>query len=473
MEIICSKLVNSDQSKIPMKKTFYSVILLSIAALMVGCGCEAPPFPTPPPKVATATPADSTEDLVVYLDTSLSMAGYVSPTGPKAFGTASPNGKTIFQRSLMDISYVVTTMKPQPNVWVRTVDTTVSSPVDGNIQLSGAAINPARFAGKDTDLVSAIKAFAEPLDAGAGPAPPRFHLLVTDGVQSKGGSNPFFIRKNLTDLMNAGWGGAVLGIRSEFSGKVFRELMGGSISYASGKDPSKFRPFYIYVFSPDRAALEVLVSSLRERLQGFATNETLRVYPLTAPYSSGSPVVEVQPVVESGYLDVQAQTLAAGYSPEITVLAHEDLATTGKKQFSVTVRPEWSTSALAAGSPEEVARTLKWEFTELSPNPAHAGHLLPEFKMIKDSANSDGTTNLTFEVGWPLLPEPKCWSIYRVVGKVGRVTPWITSWDTNDDSSVDDANKTLNIASSLDNLWQNSAQENHPVVEFHILVGPQ
>ena len=451
-----------------MTKFISKLFVLTMFALVAGCGCDPPPFPVAEQKAALPT-IQSTDDLVVYLDTSASMAGYVSPTGPAAFGTATADGKTVYTKAILDIRDVIVTMAPQPRVWVRTVDSKISAPVDGMLRLSEASMNKARFVGTETDLVSAIKTFSQPLEPSSGTPPPRFLLMITDGVQSSGGTDPLIIKNELKKLMNAGWGGTILGIRSEFSGKIFREIKSGSVPYVSGKDRSRFRPFYIYVFSPDRAALDNLVSSLRQRFQEFAKDDTLRVYPLTSPYSEGNPTIEVQPSASDGNLEIQTHLPMGGSNPGITICANENMAS--KEQFTLSIKPEWSPHALLAGTAGELAGTLKWEILPLPPSPDAAGLLFPDFKKVNEKVEN-GTTSLTFEVGWPASAITKGWSTYRLVGKLAKIPPWVSNWSTQDDTSADDGNKTLFIASSVENLWQNSSQDYRPVVELDILVGP-
>src|SRR5688572_1945233 len=104
-----------------MKSIRKMLLAITIAAIqMFGSGCsdDSPPpwssvaVGTPRPAASTA-PVPATEDLVVYLDTSASMAGYVSPNGKTAFAVAE-DGNTAFSKTLLELRDVVTTMNPQP-----------------------------------------------------------------------------------------------------------------------------------------------------------------------------------------------------------------------------------------------------------------------------------------------------------------------------------------------------------------------
>lgn len=144
-----------------------AVGLLSIS-LLKGCSSKSDP---PPWKVcedtqtksnAAKSEAPSTDHLVVYLDTSASMAGYVSPDGSAQFAV-SPDGRTIFSKTLLELRNVVTLLAPQPEVVVRRVDVGVSEEMMPDSKLSEAALTRSFFNGSQTDLAGAVNKFSEPL----------------------------------------------------------------------------------------------------------------------------------------------------------------------------------------------------------------------------------------------------------------------------------------------------------------------
>ena len=133
------------------------------------------------------------------------------------------------------------------------------------------------------------------------PPPARFQVLVTDGVQStkKGdavqdctaGSDQFCVRQKIAELLKAGWAGCVLGVRGDFHGKVYSEVSGAAIPYETkSNNPASFRPFYFYIFSPDPAALDQLVRSLKERMRPLLSNcaDCIRELNLSFPYADGA-----------------------------------------------------------------------------------------------------------------------------------------------------------------------------------------
>lgn len=132
-----------------MGRYFFSILIVSLTLLLFGCppnGNYPPPWDLCQPvkkTAATSEPVPVTDHLVVYLDTSASMAGYVSPNGKTIFA-AAPDGNTIFSKTLLELRNVVTTLSPQPQVAVRTVDTNISAPSFSDLQLSKAALEIGR-----------------------------------------------------------------------------------------------------------------------------------------------------------------------------------------------------------------------------------------------------------------------------------------------------------------------------------------
>lgn len=429
-------------------------------------------------------PAPATDELVVYLDTSASMAGYVSPDGRASFAV-SPDGSTIFSKTLLELRNVVTMMSPQPKVAVRRVETNISAPSFSDLDLSRASIDRNLFRGRETNLAGAIKTFSQPLDPNAeAKAPPRFHILVTDGVQSAAkenadvncaqGSDKICVKKQLLALVNSGWGGAILGLRSEFQGDVYSEIAHRAVPYSSGRDAGRFRPFYLYVFSPDRGALERLIDALRQRLAPLGKEDALREYALTADYAGGAAAVEVaQDKATKELLEVRLDKAKEGTNARLTVRPSLDTETKGGQRFRLTVKPVWSNDAQRVGSPDELAGLIKWELTPVFPEQERSDTRYPNFKLVGQEIK-DGRVELTFEAGWTKDTGATAWRMYRLSGKLDvekNAPPWVSEWTTDLDTTPEAANKTLNIASSLANLWKNSALAEDPVVEVCVRVG--
>ncbi len=260
---------------------------------------------TPPPPAV-----ETTNELVVYLDTSASMAGYVTK-----------DGQSIFGKTLRELRHATGTFaNSDAKVLVRRVASDVG-PALTDMELTSASQDQNIYSGGETNLAGAIVSFKTPpapvsktpveaantkVSDSEKPQPiPRFHILVTDGVQSTkqgnathdcgAGSDQFCVRQKIGELLQANWGGCILGIRADFHGKVYSEVNRSAIPYDTRTtDPTTFRPFYLYVFSPDPQALDALVKSLKERLRPLVANsEPIRELNLSFPYATGDAEFDV------------------------------------------------------------------------------------------------------------------------------------------------------------------------------------
>src|SRR5258707_8112691 len=86
-----------------------------------------------------------------------------------------------------------------------------------------------------------------------------------------------------------------MGVRSDFRGTIYSEInhnvknQPSKIAYAS--EPSvaaTMRPFYLYVFSPDPAALTDFIMKFKRRLRTAAPDAVIRELPLNMPFAAGS-----------------------------------------------------------------------------------------------------------------------------------------------------------------------------------------
>src|SRR6478672_3418041 len=139
---------------------------------------------SPPPSVAT------TNELVVYLDTSASMAGYITK-----------DGQSIFGKTLRELRYATGTFgNSDAKVLVRRIASDVG-PALTDMELTSASQDQNIYRGGETNLAGAIATFKLPAAPAKPPEQsantqvslsdepkvqpiPRFHVLVTDGVQS-------------------------------------------------------------------------------------------------------------------------------------------------------------------------------------------------------------------------------------------------------------------------------------------------
>jgi hypothetical protein len=426
------------------------------------------------------------------------MAGYVSP-----------NGQNIFGATLRTLRDVVTSFKNPLEVSVRSVDVGVKGPdPDGALALQKASISPTLYRGGETDLAGAIASFdphaerGKTSDAGNGAAvggqsepPERFHILITDGVQSKKsqdakqaclkGSDPTCVREKIINLLKKGWGAYVIGLRSQFHGIVYSEVNGSKVQYdTSDSNPQRFRPFYLYIFSPDRAALDEFVTVLRERLRPALPPETMRVLALTSPYTQKTQKAEV--TLPEGSVDAVTIYEQLDEPARLSLEVDPNVEEEAPLPVDVAVEVPWSEHVRDSGTPPELAALLKWQVVPLMPSEAGAdqtgvGVRYPTVKVdAKGSGglNEQGRVHVRLTVGWPRTTAKPSWRAYALrgyleLGMGHEPLPWIRHWSTDLDITADRADRTLNLESVLTGLWRNPILEEQVVAEVFLQVGPQ
>jgi hypothetical protein len=479
--------------------------LLLGTAVIISLGGTACSTPDPPEwKVALSTPSPleagdplpTANQIVIYVDTSASMAGYVSK---------NEADQTVFGRTLQELRNLATILNPPEDIFVRHVDTSVG-PLLGDVDLTVSSISPAIYRGRETDLAGAIRRFSQPLttsqnidianrrEGSSVGRPPRFQILVTDGVQSTreqrrdvecaSGSDQVCVRKEILDLINKGWGACIFGLKSEFNGKVYSEINHTVITYRTTKhDLKTYRPFYLYVFSPDRNALAHLASVLRERLRGLVEQEEgFRELSLTQPYSKG--YADVLATVPKDQQHLLRLSRPIPQNPARVTL-RVDLSTeaAGYSHFSITLGVPWSDDVKYLDSAKARAELVHWELTPVYPkentNPGSKPVTqvrLPELNVTDQQVDDEGRSVVQFSAGWPKGTGEIGWRIYHLQGRLNleKETPtWVQQWSTNLDTTEEACNKTLNLESVLLGLWRNDVVKNSVIADAYIRVGPQ
>lgn len=406
------------------------------------------------------------------------MAGYVGD---------DRQNETTFSRTLQELRNFVTLVNPPLQVLVRRVDVRVGEPLN-DMMLSQASINSRLFNGSDTDLAGAVDAFERPIST---VAPSRFHVLVTDGVQSTNqerpdlactaGSDQLCLRRKIFDLLNKGWGGCAIGLRSEFHGNIYSEINRAQrrrsvLRYDSdGKNRQTFRPFYLYVFSPDRAALEPFVATLIERLKPLVAQDesSLRILPLTFQYTDGTAQAEASvPKSSSSLLTVRKKQ--TNELPEFTIAIDPGTVQKGAQPFSIVVTVPWSKNVLRSGTPQEMAELISWQLTPDYPNPLNPKARYPELKITSHQVDEAGRIVLQGTAQWLPAVGDLCWRGYRLEGSLNpeALTPqWVRDWSTNLDTTLESANKTLYLETGLLGLWRNSVLNKQLVAEAYLVAG--
>jgi hypothetical protein len=446
------------------------------------------------PAVATASSVPTTNELVVYLDTSASMAGYVTK-----------DGQSIFGKTLRELRYATGTFgNSDAKVLVRRIASDVG-PALADMELTSASTDQNVYRGGETNLAGAINTFKSPttpakpseqsantqvsLSNPPNPEPiPKFHVLVTDGVQSTkqgsashecaAGSDQFCVRQKIGELLSAGWGGCVLGLRADFHGKVYSEVNHAAIPYETRtSDPKTFRPFYLYVFSPDPSALDALVNSLKDRLRPLLPkSEPIRELNLSFPYATGATEFDVAvPKDSKSYIDRSKDHS----SPPSKLTLHVDVDTekSGAKPFSIVAKLPWSNHALDTANETELTQFLSWSVDRVYPAEGKTnGQRFPEIKILQTHVDAPGQITIDATAGYPAGTAQPAWCAYHLLAKLNlnQSSPaWIKDWSIDLDTTREVGNRTFNLETALLGLWNASDTKDRTVAEAYIRIGPK
>lgn len=181
-----------------------------------------------------------TADFDVYLDGTTSMYGYVNYPGGTVYGEAVKN----IERTASE------NWKSEKTQFIKFGDDFKTLSRDEFLQMNQAGF----YDQKDTSLQKVV----EQADA------KKVNVIVTDLFQTNQDIDSLMLalkKKCLTD----GNALAVIGIKSQFNGKIFDigKAM-ASVDYASTDDPKTFRPFYVLAFGKE--------GDIREFVQDYAKN---------------------------------------------------------------------------------------------------------------------------------------------------------------------------------------------------------
>lgn len=457
---------------------------------MAACGEDGPPawdevlaHSTRTPEASPMSQVEAGNDLVIYLDTSARMAGYVSK-----------DGQSIFGKTLRELRFATATFaNSDAKVMVRHVGSDIG-PALADMELTTASQDQNIYSSSETNLAGAIQSFRHTSTL-PGPTTtisvseqsvPRFHILVTDGVQSTGkgsatrdcatGSDQFCIRQKIGELLQAKWGGCILGIRSDFRGKVYSEINRSAIVYETHtNDPASFRPFYLYVFSPDPLALGSLVSALKDRLRSLVPkSEPIRELNFSLPYTTSSAAFEATIDREvSAFLTKEREN-----SPErLTLRVNVDTEKSGEKPFSIVVKLPWSDHALDTANEAELAHLLNWKVQGFYPSLTDStGKRFPDVKIIQTHVDAPGEITIDATARFPAGTGLPSWRVYRIEARLNlnQISPsWIKEWSADLDTKPEAGNRTFNLETSLLGLWNASSARDYVVAEVFLRIGPR
>lgn len=230
-----------------MKARLIVLVLLAMCLLISGCGShrQVQNEGISSTKVASFAPSTSLE-ADVYIDGTMSMAGYVN----YASGTIFSDSVKGIERSIQE------TWKDEKVNFIKFGDSFTPLSRDGLLQANQADF----YSEKDTSLQNVV---AQSDDK-------KLNVIITDLFQTN---------QDIDSLMNAlkdkcfaqNHALAVIGIRSQFQGKVYDVGKSqSSFEYATNGDPSSYRPFYLMVYGNEndvRAFTESFVKNLPKDVQ--------------------------------------------------------------------------------------------------------------------------------------------------------------------------------------------------------------
>ncbi|MGH9842985.1 MAG: hypothetical protein ACREEM_29965 [Blastocatellia bacterium] len=462
--------------------------LLVLLILSASCSGPAPPGRK---QLGAAAPAGdarqnvsaTTDDLVVYLDISEPMKGYVSA-----------GGQSVFSRTLRVLREFTTTLSPPVEVRLRTVAAAVS-PLKSDIELADAAFKPAVYNGRESNLAGAIDIFSQSLRPSSpepnAVAPPRFHVLVTDGVQysrsarpndsCSSGTDAFCVRKKILALLDRQWAGVVIGIRSQYCCAFFSEKKQQWVNFKTdGLSQGQHRPFYLFIFSPDHTAVDGFVVRLKENLRKNIgeKNLTLRELPLTASYAEGplgfDSASGFQPA-DKAKLQCSKISAAGANDPLLLSLKLREESRATEIPFKLNLTINWSAHGKDCGEAREMAGLLDWSLAKVYPAREQTGYRYPEISLGEAETDDQGNVSLPAVAKWPRAAGDAAWRGYRLIGrlKLDSEPAWISQWSTDLDNAPAAGSRTLDLKSSLLGLWRNPVLEKRPVAEAYLRIGPQ
>ena len=133
--------------------SLHGVLIVSLTA----CGTNPPDWHAALKNENSTTPAtpptsvETTNDLVIYLDTSASMAGYVTK-----------DGQSIFGKTLRELRFATGTFaNSDAKVLVRRIASDVG-PALADMELTSASQDQSVYRGGETNLAGAIESFRAP-----------------------------------------------------------------------------------------------------------------------------------------------------------------------------------------------------------------------------------------------------------------------------------------------------------------------
>lgn len=499
-----------------------AVNLLFLIVIVVLNSCEDS-TPRPPmlaeliPKQSTWLPLNNnvqtSDDLIVYLDISESMKGFVSD-----------DSQSVFSKTLRTLREFGATQSLPLKVHLRKVGKDVGSP-QPNAALVNAAYNKTIYLGSESNLSAAISEFNKNLQYSViskqsishatsdslivDPSmnnkvqkensgisniskPPRFHVLVTDGVQyalhkrtndeCASGADAFCVQQKVRSLLDQGWAGTVLGLRSEYCCEFFSENNQKWIKYdTKNLSVDEHRPFYLFIFSPEHTSLADFVVSLKANLRKtIEAKLIIRELPLTTPYITDSLSFECnKDFIEKS--DRQNKRLSCTTAtkkikePLLITLRLQEESTFIPVNFQLSLPVMWSEHVRDSYELQELKGLLDWSLEKTYPKNERDGYRYPEMNLDKVYPVGDDRFVFIARTSWPQAAGIAAWRGYRIVGRLKRDAEpgWISQWTTPRDTMPSAGNRTLDLRTTFLGLWRNPMIEKRAIAELYLRLGPK
>ncbi|OYT70439.1 MAG: hypothetical protein CFK52_11065 [Chloracidobacterium sp. CP2_5A] len=458
-------------------------VWLTVALCAFGCaasGCATPPprwaeiiekkeiadFDRPACPPTAAAPAS--DDFLVYLDGSGSMRGYLNPKGASAY-----------RETLRLLTEVGPLCEPSMRIQFRKVGGAVDPPKPWEA-LAPLPDKEEFYTLPETDLAAAVRAFSVNLEGKRSGPPPRLHVLVTDGVQSLGSTLAASFRDECLKLLDGAdgrppWQATVFGIRSQFNGKVYSEVeRSKAVVYQSEDDKATWRPFYLIAFSSDAARHDENIARLRRELTKLESKPEIHELPLSACFTSRPPEVEVK-----------GDEASEGLGPRVARIKHKrpdappsfniEIGPNKNRRLVIAIRPAWSEAALGAADAAQLAEMIDWEIAPVYPGQEAAGAGYPRLTDLQIRIEN-GATVATVQPEWESKAKTPAWRIFRLAGRLNpkkRLPGWLEEWNTRDDRTVAQANRTYNLLATWQAPWERSPVGKQLVADIYLAVGPK
>ena len=471
------------------------ILVFLIAGMsLVAWGCEHPISPPAPEAVIPRQPAQSDTRKIIYLDISLSMKGFAIPGSQ-------------YDKSLWELR----TFLENRDTPVYLVGNQIQQNASGAALIADAGRNQdlytadqdnlaagiARFHSPNNQLANAPTPAASPLSVKDKGAKPEIHILITDAVQSlfeqspnEGcgwGSDWICVKQEMQALLDKGWAGCVIAVRSQFDGFIFPERNGRRERFWYRSDMENlntFRPFYFFMFSPSAEVLAPFSAKVQESFRQHLMDKSFEVIELT----SLSPVSPVN--VNSEHYDRSA-SLSISREQKKTDSSLQDYSRVTVRSDVESVKPNNFILKFGAKVPAEAEVT--WKLARVYYSNRVAGRkatdrddslryadltLVAHNKPVEqlNVKSNGGTFSVDFQVDWPVDSGTAGWSVYRLDGFIKSEDPmlWVHEWSTEDDTIVTHANKTLFLNRLLGELWNASPLKlQRRMAELYLWVGPK